>query len=140
MAGTADTPAWIALFLGLYVLAASVAELREPGSWARLLEDFERSPALVFLTGAFAIALGAAIYLVSPWQSAGQDRDWLGIFISVIGGLAVAKGLFFVAAPGRIIGMGRRLMTGNKTSFIAGIDAVLGAALVFVALSRLQTI
>ena len=140
MAGTADTPAWIALFLGLYILAASVAELRGPGSWARLLEDFGRSPALAFLTGAFAIALGAAIYLVSPWQPAGQDRDWLGILISVIGGLAVAKGLFFIAAPERVTGMGRRIMTGGKTSFIAGFAAVLGAALIFVALSRLQTI
>ncbi|WBY16450.1 hypothetical protein PF049_12790 [Erythrobacteraceae bacterium WH01K] len=136
MASTADTPAWIALFLGLYMLAACVAELRAPGGWARLLDDFERSPALSFLTGAFTFTLGAAIYLASPWR----PGDWLSIFISVIGGLAVAKGLFFLAAPDRVTALGRRVLTGDKTTFIAGLDAVLAAALIFVALSRLQTI
>jgi len=131
---TAETiPAWIALFLGLYVLAACVAELRTPGSWSAMIDDFERSPALRFVTGLFTFALGAVIYLVTPWNPA----DWLSILISVLGGVTLAKGLFFIAAPDRLMGMGRKLMAGS-TGLIAGINAVLGAALLFAALSRLQ--
>lgn len=135
MATTATTPAWIALFLGLYILAACVSELRTPGGWAKLVEGLEATPALAFVTGAFTFALGAVIYLVTPWN----PDDWLSIVVSVIGGLAVAKGLLFIAAPDRIFALGKRVLGGN-TALIAGIDAVLGAALLFVALSRLQMV
>ena len=135
MATTATTPAWIALFLGLYILAACVAELRAPGGWAKLVEGLAASPALSFVTGAFTFTLGAVIYLVTPWN----PEDWLSIVISVIGGLAVAKGLLLIAAPDRIFALGKRVLGGNIT-LIAGIDAVLGAALLFVALSRLHMV
>ena len=133
MANAATTPAWIALFLGLYLLAASVAELRNPGSWLRIADSVEAAPALGFLAGAFTFALGAAIYLVTPWN----PGDWLGILVSVIGGLAVAKGLLLIAAPERVHGLGKRLLA-RKSALVAGSVAVLGAALLFVALSRLQ--
>lgn len=133
--GAADTPAWIALFLGLYILAVCVAELRSPGGWARMLDELEASFTLRFLSGAFALVLGAVIYLVSPW-----DRtDWLSITIAVIGGLGVAKGLYFILAGERALALARKLLAAGST-VIAGIDALLGAALLFAALSRLHTI
>ncbi|WP_284126253.1 hypothetical protein [Parerythrobacter aestuarii] len=135
MATAADTSAWIAFFVGLYVLAACVAELRSPGSWARLVEGLGASPALCFVTGAFTFMLGAAIYLVNPWN----PGDWLSVLVTVIGGLAVAKGLFFITAPDRMLGLGRKVL-GGKTGLIAGLDALLGAALLFAALSRLNTL
>src|SRR5688500_18159994 len=51
MAETSQLPAWIALFLGLYWLAAGVGELRGPNGWWMMLKEFERSPALRFVTG-----------------------------------------------------------------------------------------
>ena len=135
MAAAADIPAWIALFLGLYILAAAVAELRAPASWTAMLEDFEKSTALRFVTGVFTLTLGAAIYLVSPWN----PGDWLSVLVSVVGGIAVAKGLFFIAAGDLLIGLGRTVMTRNPR-LVAGISGVAGAALLFVALARLQAI
>ncbi|WP_128893347.1 hypothetical protein [Erythrobacter sp. HKB08] len=135
MATAADIPAWIALFLGLYVLAACVAELRSPGGWDSMVEELERSFLLRLMAGVIALTLGAAIYLVSPWR----PGDWLSILVSVIGGLAVAKGLLIIAAGDRFLSIYNRMFKG-RTRAIAGIDAVLGAALLFVALSRLQTI
>lgn len=134
LATAATTPAWIALFLGLYVLAACVAELRSPGGWAKMLESFDASPAQCFLTGVFTFTLGATIYLVTPWS----PDDWLSILLSVIGGVAIAKGLFFIAAPDRILSLGQKVLGSGNTGLVAGIAAVLGAALLFVALSRLQ--
>jgi hypothetical protein len=39
MAEAADIPAWIALFLGLYSLAAAAGEFRSPGGWAAMLME-----------------------------------------------------------------------------------------------------
>jgi uncharacterized protein YjeT (DUF2065 family) len=135
MADYADTPAWITLFMGLYALAAGVGELRAPGMWARMIDDIERSPALMFLTGLFCLSLGAAIYLVSPWR----DGDWLSVAVSVIGGLMVAEGLAFLAAGARFLALFKPMMTGRMNVW-AGFSALLGAAMLFVALSRLNTI
>jgi len=60
MAAGADIPAWIALFVGLYALAAAVGELRAPNTWWMMLKEFERSPVLRFVTGLVTLALGAA--------------------------------------------------------------------------------
>src|SRR5690606_37745477 len=93
MATAADVPAWTALFLGLYLLAAAAAELREMGTWNAMLAEFERSAALRFVTGVIALAIGAAIYLASPWR----PGDWLSVVVSVIGGVAIAEGLLLLA-------------------------------------------
>lgn len=135
MAQASDMSAWIALFLGLAIMAVCVAELRTPGGWMKLVEELEASFALRFVTGFFTVAFSAMVYLANPW-----DRgDWLSMLVTVIGGLGVAKGLLILAAPDRIMGLGRKVLGSNST-LIAGIDALLGAALLFAALSRLHTI
>jgi hypothetical protein len=126
---------WIALFLGLALLAVSVAELRSPGGWLKLVEELEASFALRFLTGFFTMMFGAIVYLANPWGRG----DWLSMLVTVIGGIGVAKGLLILAAPDRIMGLGRRIL-GHRSTLVAGIDALLGAALLFAALSRLQTV
>ena len=135
MANFSDTPAWIALFIGLYSMAAGVGELRNPGTWAKMVEDIERSPALLFLTGLFCLALGAAIYLVTPWR----EGDWLSVVISVMGGFMVAEGLVFLAAGKRFIGMWKGVLS-TRMNLWAGLSILLGAAILFVAISRLDTI
>ncbi|MHA6332909.1 hypothetical protein ACXYL9_04430 [Qipengyuania sp. CAU 1752] len=135
MANFSDTPAWIALFVGLYSLAAGVGELRNPGMWAKMVDDIERSPALLFLTGMYCLAIGAAIYLVTPWR----EGDWLSVLISVMGGFMVAEGLVFLAAGKRFIGMWKGVLS-SRMNLWAGIAVLLGAAILFVALSRLNTI
>jgi hypothetical protein len=135
MANFSDTPAWIALFVGLYSLAAGFGELRNPGLWAKMTDDIERSPALLFLTGMYCLAIGAAIYLVTPWR----EGDWLSIVISVMGGFMVAEGLVFLAAGKQFIGFWKGLLS-SRMNLWAGMSVLLGAAILFVALSRLNTI
>ena len=134
MAQSGDIPAWIAFFVGLYALAAGVGELRSPGGWGVMLKDFERSPALRFLTGLVTLSLGAAIYLVNPWR----PEDWLSIVVSVIGGIAIAEGLLMLAAGERILNFGRALL-GRGGRVWAGFSVLAGIALVLAALSRLHT-
>lgn len=131
MANAADIPAWIALFMGLYALGASIGELRSPGSWAAMLDGFENNEALRFLTGIVVLALGAAIYLVNPWN----PDDWLSIVVTVMGGGMVLEGVV-------ILGFGRpflhfaSLMLGAVNRTWALLSGVLGLVLVCVAMLR----
>jgi sterol desaturase/sphingolipid hydroxylase (fatty acid hydroxylase superfamily) len=134
MAETGQISAWIAFFVGLYALAAGVGELRSPGGWSVMLKEFERNASLRFLTGLVTLALGATIYLVNPWRT----DDWLAIAVSVIGGIAIAEGLLILAAGERFLNFGR-MMLGRGGRVWAGLSALLGIALVAVALSRLHT-
>lgn len=134
MADGNNISAWIALFLGLYALAASAGELRSPNTWWTMLKDFERSPALRFLTGFVALALGAAIYLINPWR----PNDWLAIAVSVAGGIAVAEGLLILAAGERFLRLARALL-GRGGRAWAGFGALFGVATVLVGMSRLHT-
>jgi len=133
MAETQDIPAWIALFTGLYSLAAGVGELRSPNSWWAMLKEFERSAGLRFFTGFVVLTFGAAIYLVNPWV----PGDWLAIAVNVMGGLMVAEGLLILAAGDRFLHLARALI-GRAGRAWAGFSVLFGAALILVALSRLQ--
>ena len=134
MAAGADIPAWIALFVGLYALAAAVGELRAPNTWWMMLKEFERSPVLRFVTGLVTLALGATIYLVNPWR----PDDWLAVTVSVLGGVAVAEGLLILAAGDRFVAIGRVLI-GRAGRAWGGFYALLGVAAVLAGLSRLHT-
>lgn len=131
MPGSSDISAWIALFMGLYALGAAIGELRSPGSWASMLEDFEKAEGLRFITGIVVLALGATIYLVNPldWN------DWLSVVVTVIGGGMVVEGVV-------ILGWGRPFLhfaaslLGAVNRFWALLSAGLGIVLVCVAMLR----
>lgn len=132
MVEAADTPAWIAMFLGLYALAAGIGEWRAPGGWVAMVADFERSAALRFLTGIVCIAVGAAIWLATSWRS----DDWLEIVVAILGAWIVIEGVLFLALGNALTGWARRLMNPASRMW-AGFSLVLGAALLAVALLRI---
>jgi hypothetical protein len=133
LAETSEIPAWIALFLGLYLLAAGAGELRAPNGWWMMLKEFERSPALRFVTGVISLALGATVYLVTPWRT----DDWLSIAVSVIGGLHVAQGLLILASGERFLHAARAVL-GRSGRLWGGVAALAGIALTLVAMMRLE--
>ena len=134
MAETAEIAAWIALFLGLYWLAAGAGELRSPNGWWMMLKEFERSPALRFVTGFVTLAFGATLYLVTPWR----PDDWLSVAISVIGGIHVAQGALILASGERVLHAARALI-GRSGRVWGGLAALAGAAFVVIAMTRLNT-
>ena len=54
----ADT---VCVIFGIYALAAGLGMVIEPGRATRVLDEFDTSPALVYVTGAFMFFLGAAV-------------------------------------------------------------------------------
>jgi hypothetical protein len=134
MAEPSQISAWIALFLGLYWLAAGAGELRGPNGWWMMLKEFERSPALRFVVGFVTLAFGATLYLVNPWR----PDDWLALAVSVIGGIHVAQGLLILAAGERALHAARALI-GRSGRVWGGLAALAGAALAIIAMMRLYT-
>ena len=132
MAESLDIPAGIALFLGLYALAAAMGEFRQPGLWMAMLQELEGSAAIRFLTGLVCIALGAAIYLVNPWR----PGDWLSVTISVLGGLCAAEGMLILAAGDRFVSAAKSLFN-RAHGALAGLSALIGFGLILAAMARL---
>lgn len=131
MAETADIPAWIALFMGLYALAASVGELRNPGSWAAMLDEFEKRAGLQFLTGIVLLSLGAAIYLVNPWN----PQDWLAVLVTVLGAGMVLEGAMMLAF-GRVFMHFANSLLGAVNRVWALMSGVIGIVLICLAMLR----
>lgn len=128
-----DTPAWVALFFGLYSLSAGYGEIRASGGWVRMVGEWEESYALRFLTGLFCIFAGGVIFLAVPWVSG----DWLAILINILGGLMLIEGMVILAAGERVIALARRLMGSAGTGW-AGFSCLVGAGFILAAISRLQ--
>jgi len=98
-----------------------------------MLKDLERSPAVRFLTGLVALAVGATIYLVNPWR----PDDWLSIAVSVVSGIAVAEGVLILAAGERFLHFGRALL-GRGGRGWAGLAALFGIAAIVLGMMRLH--
>ena len=88
-----DLVAWSATLLGLFAVAVAIGALRSPGKWATMVEEIEKSPALQLLSGFIELFVGAAIYLISPWDQA----DILSIVMKILGGLMMAEALTVMA-------------------------------------------
>ncbi len=129
---TADIPAWIALFMGLYALGASIGELIKPGTWGLMVEDFIIHPGLLFLAGIVCISIGAIIYLVSPWN----PDDWLSILVTVMGGGMALEG-FLMLAIGEAFMKWARGLLGTISRGWAVFSGLVGIALIGVAIARL---
>jgi len=132
MADGTDIQAWIALFFGIYALCAAIGEFTQPGTWAKMLGSFVSNAGLRFLAGIVCMAIGAAVYLASPWR----PDDWLAIVVTVIGGGLVAEGAMILAFGEPFFTFSRGLL-GRMTRIWAALSALSGIALIIVALVRI---
>src|SRR6478735_7289774 len=84
--------------MGLYELVAGLAGLTGQINWRTLLDEFDRSPALTFMTGFMVYVLGAVVMLVHCiWA------DPLAIIVSSIGLVAAVEGLLIMIVPGPLL-------------------------------------
>lgn len=124
--------AWIMLFFGIYAVAASIGEFRQPGFWRSMIDDFERTPSLRFLTGIFCIVMGAAVYLTNPWV----PGDWLSMIVTVLGGWVVVEGVLFLAFGDKFIRLSAIMMGGGMRLW-AAFGGFMGLAMVVYAVMRI---
>ena len=115
----------IAVLIGLYEIAAGLAGLSGRISWSAMLDEFERSPALTFITGFLVFALGGTLVIIhNLWT------DALAVIVSLIAWIALAEGLLIMIAPGPLLALSRPLVRSPR---LIGAIALLFGAFMLVA-------
>ena len=108
--------------IGLYELVAGIAGFTDQVNWRTMLDEFDRSPALTFITGFMVYVLGAVVMLVhSIWT------DPLAIIVSATGWIVAVEGLLIMTVPGPLFAFSRRLVANQKliSMFAAGLGMIL---------------
>jgi len=116
------------VLIGLYDLAAGVAGLTGGISWSAIIDEFDRSPALTFVTGFMAFIVGVVIILTHfVWT------DPLAIIVSAIGWIAAVEGLLIMAVPRPLLALTRPLVGNQK--LVSLFAAAVGLALIVLGLT-----
>jgi hypothetical protein len=118
----------LAVFVGLYLVAAGIGLLSERDSYSKMLAEFQDNTALGFITGAFVLALGAAMVAIHNfWTSP------LAILVSVIAWWTLLKGVFLLAIRQRFLALANVVSFKNSVLFGA-VVITFGAALLMAGL------
>ena len=116
------------ILIGLYELAAGLAGFTDSINWRAIIAEFDRSPALTFITGFMVFVLGGVLIIVhSIWT------DPLAIIVSAIGWIAAAEGLLLMAKPRALFAISRRLV-GNQM-LISTLATIFGLILIVLGLT-----
>jgi hypothetical protein len=115
----------LAVFIGLYMVAAGIGFLTGRGSYATLIDELRDNTALGYVTGAFVFALGAAMVAVhNLWTGP------LAIVVSLVGWGALIEGVLMLAIRRTFLGLVKVVPLTPATLVPCGIAAiVLGAVL-----------
>ncbi|MBB3764710.1 hypothetical protein [Sphingomicrobium lutaoense] len=113
---------WLLLAFGLYSLAASLGELRNPGQWKAMVEGLNDSYALSFLAGLVVFSLGFAIALAHPLDLSADPR---AVIVSFIAYGMIIEGITFFAFPRSMSAFATRLLSAASPLWVI-ISALLG--------------
>lgn len=116
------------VLIGIYELAAGLAGFTGRIDWAPMMDEFERSPTLTFMSGFIVYILGAITILVHHHWT-----DLLAIIVSGIGWIVAAEGLLMMVWPRPLLALSRPLLRNQK--MISLIAALFGAALILLGLT-----
>ncbi len=92
-----ETSVFIAKIFGLCYLVFGVGFLFNRKAFQRVMEDFCKNAALVFLGGVFALVIGIVIILKhNIWVA-----NWT-VMITIIGWLGLIKGIWIIVFPNTV--------------------------------------
>ncbi len=117
-----ETSTLLARFIGPYIVVIGSALLFNSDVYHKVLEDFFKNAALVYITGLFTFVAGLAIVLFhNVWV-----LDWR-LIITLFGWNALIKGVWLVVFPGSAIKVADKFSKNVKWVKIPwGIMLVLG--------------
>lgn len=89
-----DLSVFVAKVLALTYISAGIAAMTGKVAFGKLVEDFERSPGLTFVSGFFTLVLGMIlVHFHNIWAA-----DWT-VLITIVGWLSLFKGIRLMAFP-----------------------------------------
>ena len=111
----------------LVYLAVGTGMLINRDFYKKLFEDFCASAAMMYLGGITALVIG---FLILAHRGIRCTQDW-AIILSVIGWLALIKGVLILVCPKLMIAMTQAMMKDNLLKILPVIIIVLGLAFSF---------
>lgn len=118
----------ILVLIGLYEFAAGFAGFTGRINWMEMLDEFERSTALTFMTGFMVFVLGGVLIMVHCiWT------DLPAVIVSAIGWLAAVEGLLIMVWPQPLLAFSRPLVRSQRAVSIFAM--LFGAALILIGLT-----
>jgi uncharacterized protein YjeT (DUF2065 family) len=127
LAEPATSTAWLAILLGTYLLAGGFGAILRGHLWAEIIDEFDRSPGLVAVTGVVAFVVGALVVTVhNVWNSPAA------ILVSAAGWIACAEGLSLLTVPQLWLRFARPMIAAPR--IWGAVMIVLGAYLLAAAL------
>jgi len=122
-----ETTVFIAKVFGIFYLVVAAGILFNRQFYRSFMEDFCKNTALIFLSGMFALLAGIVIVLLhNVWKA-----DW-AVIITVIGWLALVKGIWIIVLPGTVTGFIQVYQKNENLLMFHGIIALIfGVILTF---------
>jgi uncharacterized protein YjeT (DUF2065 family) len=114
------------LFSVVY-LAVGLGMLLNSGFYKKLFTDFIENAGVMYLGGVAALAIG---FVILAHRGIACTHDWT-MLISLIGWLALIKGLLILVCPKLMIGMTKAMIKDNLLKIWPVVIILLGVALSF---------
>ena len=118
----------LAVLIGLVCLATGIGGLVGQNRWVEIVDEMERSPALLLAVAFVGIALGLVVILAHH-----SFADPLAAVVTFIGAWSFLEGLVLLAIPGAYLRFVRPLLRHAKAWAVFA--AVLGLALIVAGLT-----
>ena len=119
---------YLLVLIGAYEFAAGLAGFSGRMSWTSMIAEFERSPALTFVTGFMAFAIGGAITI--------GHHHWTDVpaaIVSAVGWIAIVEGILIMVSPKPLLLLVRPIARGQRA--VSVFAMMFGAALILLGLT-----
>ena len=116
------------VLIGVYELAAGIAGFTGRIEWRAMMEEFERSPSLAFVTGFVVFVIGGVMIM--------NHHHWtdpLAIIVSAIAWIALVEGLLIMIAARPLLIFFRPVVVNQRT--ISLFAAIFGIVLIILGLT-----
>jgi hypothetical protein len=112
---------------GIVALVIALGALMTPNRMGAAMADFEKSPGLLFITAIFALGLGLIqVMFHNLWT------DPTAIIVSLIGWLAIIKGIVLIAIPEPIMKIAANSAASPSTVRLYGVMILILAIVLLV--------
>jgi hypothetical protein len=119
--GAMELSILIAKITAVVYLSAALGAIFSPDYYRRLIGDLFDNAALTYLTGFMAVVVGCLIVnFHNVWV-----KDWI-ILITILGWLALMKGVLFIAFPTFVQGYSRLFFEGRGLRVFPYVAVVMG--------------
>ena len=116
------------VLIGLYELVAGIAGLTRRIDWRAMMDEFERSPSLSFVTGFMVFAIGGVMIM--------NHHHWtdpLAIVVSLVAWIALIEGILMMIAAKPLLIFFRPVVVSQRA--ISLFAAVFGLVLIVLGLT-----